>query len=204
MNSKKKITLLSVFAVILLVADQVLKMWVKTSFKLGESLTVFPDWFQLLFIENNGAAYGMGADFGDWGKIILSLLRVVLVCGLGYYIYRLVKRKAPVGILIGLTLILAGALGNILDSTFYGLIFTKSTTEAVAHFTLDGGYSSFMMGQVVDMFYFPLFKWEAHPQWLNFLFNAEGYFFGPVFNLADAYISVAVVYLLLFQYKFFK
>lgn len=205
MNSTKKITLLSVFALILLVADQVLKIWVKTSFKLGESLTVFPDWFQLLFIENNGAAYGMQMELGggfDWGKLILSLLRIALVCGLGYYIYRLVKRKAPVGILIGLTLILAGAMGNILDSAFYGLIFSESTPAQVAQF--GGSYAPFMMGKVVDMFYFPLFKWEAHPQWLNFLFNAEGYFFGPVFNLADAYISVAVVYLLLFQYKFFK
>lgn len=199
------IWMLSLLALVLLVADQALKIWVKTSFHLGEALVVVPDWFQLLFIENNGAAFGMQIDAGgsfDWGKLLLSLFRIVLVTGLGYYIYRLACRKTPVGILIGLTLIFAGALGNILDSAFYGLMFSASTPMQVAEF--GGSYAPFMMGKVVDMFYFPLFQWESHPQWLSFLFDGRGYFFGPVFNLADSYISVAVVYLLIFQYKFFK
>ncbi len=201
MNVKK----LSVLALVLLVADQALKIWVKTSFHLGEALVVIPDWFQLLFIENNGAAFGMQLDMGggfDWGKLMLSIFRLVLIAALGYYIYRLAVRKAPAGVLVGLTLIFAGALGNIIDSAFYGLIFSASTPMQIAEF--GGSYAPFMMGKVVDMFYFPLFQWESHPQWLGFLFDARGYFFGPVFNLADSYISVAVVYLLIFQYKFFK
>ena len=200
-----KIKYLSILAVVLLVADQALKIWVKTSFQLGEALIVIPNWFQLLFVENNGAAFGMQIESGsafDWGKLLLSLFRIVLVGGLIYYTYRLARQKAPAGILVGMVLIIAGALGNILDSAFYGLIFSASTPMQVAEF--GGSYAPFMMGKVVDMFYFPLFQWESHPAWLSFLFDARGYFFGPVFNLADSYISVAVVYMLLFQYKFFK
>ena len=169
----------------------------------GEEIEIF-SWFKLLFIENNGAAFGMqiSSNGFDWGKLLLSLFRIVMVGGLGYYIHRLIRREAPMGILIGLTLILAGALGNILDSAFYGVMFSESTATQVAQF--GGSYAPFMMGKVVDMFYFPLFQWEGHPQWLSFLFDSKGYFFGPVFNLADAYISVAVVYLIAFQYKFFK
>jgi signal peptidase II len=200
-----KVKHISIIVIALLVADQILKIWVKTHFHLGESLVVFPNWFQLLFVENNGAAFGMQiAQIGsfDWGKLALSLFRIALVGGLCYYTYNLARQKAPAGVLVGLALIIAGALGNILDSAFYGLIFSASTPMQVAEF--GGSYAPFMMGKVVDMFYFPLFQWEAHPAWLSFLFDARGYFFGPVFNLADSYISVAVVYMLLFQYKFFK
>ena len=200
-----KVRHITIIVLALLVADQILKIWVKTNFHLGESLVVVPNWFQLLFIENNGAAFGMQiAKTGsfDWGKLALSLFRIVLIGGLGYYTYTLVRQKAPKGILIGLALIIAGALGNILDSAFYGLIFSASTPATIAEF--GGSYAPFMMGKVVDMFYFPLFQWSNHPEWLSFLFDSQGYFFGPVFNLADAYISVAVVYMLIFQYKFFK
>ena len=191
--------------VVLLIADQALKIWVKTNFQLGEALVIFPNWFQLLFVENNGAAFGMQiAQTGsfDWGKLLLSIFRIVLVGGLSYYTYTLVRKKAPMGVLVGLALIIAGALGNILDSAFYGVMFSASTPATIAEF--GGSYAPFMMGKVVDMFYFPLFQWSNHPQWLSFLFDGHGYFFGPVFNLADAYISVAVVYMLIFQYKFFK
>ena len=189
----------------MLIADQALKIWVKTNFQLGEALVIFPNWFQLLFVENNGAAFGMQiAQTGsfDWGKLLLSIFRIVLVGGLSYYTYTLVRKKAPMGVLVGLALIIAGALGNILDSAFYGVMFSASTPATIAEF--GGSYAPFMMGKVVDMFYFPLFQWSNHPQWLSFLFDGHGYFFGPVFNLADAYISVAVVYMLIFQYKFFK
>ena len=196
---------ISILFVLLLVADQALKIWVKTNFHLGEAVTIFPDWFQLLFVENNGAAFGMQiANNGgfDWGKLFLSIFRVGLVGAMFYYINYLLKQKAPKGVIIGLVLIAAGAIGNIIDSAFYGLIFSASTPATVAH--LGGSYAPFMMGRVVDMFYFPLFQWSNHPQWLSFLFDGHGYFFGPVFNLADTYISVAVVYMLIFQYKFFK
>ena len=200
-----KVKHISIIVLALLIADQALKIWVKTNFHLGEAIVVIPNWFQLLFVENNGAAFGMqiaSAGGFDWGKLALSLFRIVLIVSLGYYTYNLVRQKAPTGVVVGLALIIAGALGNILDSAFYGLIFSSSTPATIAEF--GGSYAPFMMGKVVDMFYFPLFQWANHPQWLSFLFDSNGYFFGPVFNLADAYISVAVVYMLIFQHKFFK
>ena len=191
--------------VVLLIADQALKIWVKTNMTLGAEIPVISDWFRLLFVENNGAAFGMQIDSAsafDWGKLLLSLFRIALVGGLCYYVYRLIRKEAPIGVLVGLSLIIAGALGNIIDSALYGVMFSQSTPLAVAEF--GGSYAPFMMGEVVDMFSFKLFQWVDHPSWLSFLFDSDGYFFGPVFNLADAYISVAIVYMLIFQYKFFK
>lgn len=203
MNFKK----ISLLVLILLVADQALKIWVKTHMLLDESITVFPDWFFLRFIENNGAAFGMHiytpGGF-DWGKLLLGVFRIAMVVGLVWLIRSLRRgdKPTPKGVFVGLALILAGALGNILDSAFYGLIFSESTRFTVAHF--GGHYAGFMMGKVVDMFYFPLFQWNGVPNMLRFLVDSNNYFFGAIFNLADAYISVAVVYLLLFQYKFFS
>ena len=217
MNLKK----ISLLVLLLLIADQALKIWVKTHMHLDEAIVVFPDWFQLRFIENNGAAFGMhiatpgGFDWGKpvllhlWGvtpgKLLLGLFRIAMVVGLGWLIRYLLRHKrseTPTGVFVGLALIVAGALGNILDSAFYGLIFSESTPATVAH--LGGHYAGFMMGKVVDMFYFPLFQWNGVPGFLRFLVDSNNYFFGAIFNLADAYISVAVVYLLLFQYKYFN
>ena len=182
-------------------------MCIRDSMHLDESIIVFPDWFQLRFIENNGAAFGMHiASRGgfDWGKLLLGIFRIVMVGFIGWLMHHLcTKRKdTPKGVIVGLALIFAGAMGNILDSAFYGLIFSESTPYTVAHF--GGRYAGFMMGKVVDMFYFPLFQWNGVPRLLRFLVDSNNYFFGAIFNLADAYISVAVVYLLLFQYKFFS
>lgn len=198
----KKVSLL---VVVLLIADQALKIWVKTHMHLDEAIIVFPDWFQLRFIENNGAAFGMHIASGggfDWGKLLLGIFRVVLAGGIAWLIGRLLRQRkeTPSGVIVGLALIFAGAVGNILDSAFYGLLFSESTPYSVAHF--GGHYAGFMMGKVVDMFYFPLFQWNSVPRFLRFLVDSNNYFFGAIFNLADAYISVAVVYLLLFQYKF--
>ena len=173
---------------------------------LDETIEILP-WFHLHFVENSGAAFGMRLEVGgaiDWGKLMLSLFRVVMIGALGYYIYYLTRpeRRTPRGVLVGLTLVLAGAIGNLVDSMFYGVIFTASTPLTVA--TLGEGYSTFLMGKVVDMFYFPLFQWNSCPEWLSFLVDYNNYFFGAIFNLADAYISCAVVYLLLFHYKFFQ
>ncbi len=202
MNIRK----LSLLILLLLIPDQALKIWVKTHMCLDESIAVFPDWFQLRFIENNGAAFGMHiATPGgfDWGKLLLGLFRIAMVGFLGWLLHRLVRRDdTPRGVLVGLALIIAGALGNILDSAFYGLLFSASTPYEVAHF--GGHYAGFMMGKVVDMFYFPLFQWNGVPRLLRFLVDSNNYFFGAIFNLADAYISVAVVYLLFFHYKFFN
>ena len=190
MNFKK----LSILAIVLLIADQALKIWVKTHMLLDESIIVFPDWFQLRFIENNGAAFGMHiATSGgfDWGKLLLGLFRIGLVGFLVWLIRSMMlnkEKKTPTGVIVGLTLILAGALGNILDSAFYGLIFSASTPYEVAHF--GGHYAGFMMGKVVDMFYFPLFQWNSVPNALRFLVDSQNYFFGAIFNLADAYISL--------------
>ena len=191
---------------VLLLLDQILKIWVKTSMCLDETIEILP-WFHLHFVENSGAAFGMRLEMGgaiDWGKLMLSLFRVVMIGALGYYIYYLTRpeRRTPRGVLVGLTLVLAGAIGNLVDSMFYGVIFTASTPLTVA--TLGEGYSTFLMGKVVDMFYFPLFQWNSCPEWLSFLVDYNNYFFGAIFNLADAYISCAVVYLLLFHYKFFQ
>ena len=195
----------SLLVIALLIADQALKIWVKTHMHLDEAIIVFPDWFQLRFIENNGAAFGMHIASGggfDWGKLLLGIFRVVLAGGIAWLIGRLLRQRkeTPTGVIVGLALIFAGAVGNILDSAFYGLLFSESTPYSVAHF--GGHYAGFMMGKVVDMFYFPLFQWNNVPRFLRFLVDSNNYFFGAIFNLADAYISVAVVYLLLFQYKF--
>ena len=200
----KNVTIL-LFVLILL--DQILKIWVKTHMCIDEAIMVVPEWFQLRFIENNGAAFGMqisSAGGFDWGKLALSLFRVGMLGRLGYYIVYLNRRKTgtPKGVTIGLAMILAGAVGNLIDSMFYGMIFTQSTPTTVA--TLGEGYSTFMMGKVVDMFYFPLFQWNSVPGWLDFLVDYNNYFFGAIFNLADAYISCAVVYLIIFQYRFFQ
>jgi signal peptidase II len=191
---------------VLVLLDQILKIWIKTNMALDESIQILP-WFHLHFVENNGAAFGMQLNTGgvfDWGKLLLSLFRVAMIGLLGYYVYYLsrAERKAPRGVIVGLVLILAGAIGNLIDSMFYGMIFTASTPLTVA--TLGEGYSTFLMGKVVDMFYFPLFQWNNVPDWLSFLVDYNNYFFGAIFNLADAYISVAVVYLCAFHWKFFQ
>ena len=203
-DTKKTGILLTVMLLLLLAADQILKVWIKTHLALDEVITVFPDWFQLRFVENAGAAFGMRiASSGafDWGKLGLGVFRICAIGLLAWYIAGLLRQRAPKGVLIGLTAILAGAVGNVVDSAFYGLIFSESTPYTVAH--LGDGYAGFMMGKVVDMFYFPLFRWESVPSWLNFLVDSNYYFFGAIFNLADAYISVALVYLLIFHCRFF-
>lgn len=196
MNGKK----LTILIVVLLLADQLLKIWVKTHMALGEAITIF-DWFQLRFVENAGFAFGMELGV-DWGKLFLSLFRVAMAGGIAWYLWYLIRAKAPTGVLVGFALIFAGAVGNIIDSAFYGLVFSASTPFEVAHF--GGSYAGLLHGRVVDMFYFPLFQWNSVPSWLSFLVDSNNYFFGAIFNLADAYISVAVVYLLIFQYKFFN
>lgn len=192
---------------VLVLLDQLLKIWIKTHLCIDQAIEIFP-WFQLRFVENNGAAFGMQLSTPgdiDWGKLLLTSFRVVMIGLLGFYIHylgRKPKTDIPNGVMVGLTLIFAGAAGNLIDSLFYGMIFTQSTPLTVA--TLGEGYSTFMLGKVVDMFYLPLFQWNSCPDWLSFLVDHNNYFFGPIFNLADAYISCAVVYLVIFHYKFFQ
>jgi len=168
---------------------------------IGENIPVLGSWFQLLFIENRGMAFGMFFG-GEIGKLILSLFRIILVILLVFYLRRIIKNKAPIGVLIGLALIMVGALGNIIDCAFYGLLFNESTSGQVAMLLPDGGgYASFLHGKVVDMLYFPLIQMHL-PNWVPFWGGREFIFFRFIFNIADSAITTGILYLLIFQRRF--
>jgi signal peptidase II len=192
--------LLIIFVILLL--DQILKIYIKTTMTLGQEFHVAGDWFIIHFTENDGMAFGLSFG-GEWGKLVLSLFRLGAIAAIGWYLYTLVQKKANTLLLVSIALIFAGAAGNMLDSAFYGMLFSHSTFHSVAQFMPDGGgYSSFLHGWVVDMFYFPLI--EGHyPQWVPLLGGDEFVFFRPVFNLADSAITVGVLMLILFQRSFF-
>lgn len=199
LSESKKLTL---FILLLLLIDQVVKFAVKLDMELYQNIPVFGNWFIIHFIENPGAAFGMQLG-GEWGKLLLSLIRIAAIALIAWYLHKLVKSSAPKGVLIGFALILAGAIGNMIDSAFYGLIFSESTPYAAATlFPKGGGYASFLHGKVVDMLYFPIIS-STWPQWMPWVGGRDFTFFSPVFNLADSYITVAVFYLLIFKHKYF-
>jgi len=172
---------------LVLIADQVLKTWVKTNMSLQQEFKIIGDWFIIHFTENNGMAFGL--EFGgEFGKLALSLFRVFAVAGIGYGLHYLIKHKYHRGLILNVALIFAGAVGNIIDSVFYGKIY---------------GYAGWLHGQVVDMLYFPIIK-GTFPSWFPFWANEPFEFFRPVFNLADAAISVGVIAILIFQKSYFK
>lgn len=188
-----------IIILIVLLVDQISKFWVKMTMTIGESIPVFGKWFQIYFIENNGMAFGWELGM-QWGKIALSLFRIIAVALFFYLIYYLSKKKVKFGPLFGISLITAGALGNIIDGMFYGMIFSESTfTQVATLFPDGGGYSGFMQGKVVDMLYFPLFTF---PEWIPF-FGGQ-IFFSPIFNVADSAITIGFLYLLIFQWDFLK
>ena len=179
-----------------LVIDQILKIWVKTNMTLHESIEI-ASWFKITFIENNGMAFGM--EIGS--KIFLSVFRIVAVAALSYYIYVQVRERARWGYVVLLSMILAGAIGNLIDCLLYGLIFNVSTPYNVAEFVSFGdGYAPVLMGRVVDMFYFPLIE-STWPTWVPFVGGQDFVFFSPVFNFADANVSVGIIALLMFYRK---
>ena len=180
-------TRITILVVLLLILDQVVKILVKTNMSLGQSIPVFGNWFQILFIENNGMAFGL--QFGEgWGKLALSLCRLVLIVLIIIYQRKLLKKpETPTGVLVGLAAILCGAIGNMIDSMFYGIIFD---------------YAPFLYGKVVDMLYFPLID-TTLPANFPIWGGRHIIFFRPIFNIADSCITCGAIYLLIFQWRFF-
>ena len=189
--SKSQKTILLVFLIIFV--DQFSKLWVKTHLQLGEGIHVF-DWFYILFVENNGMAFGI--EF--IGKIFLSLFRIIAVCLLVYYIYKLLKgNKTTYGYIASVAAVLAGAIGNIIDCVFYGIMFTDSYGRVAKMFPPEGGYETLFRGKVVDMLYFPIIE-SSFPSWIPFVGGQDFVFFSPVFNLADSAICIGIFVIILF------
>lgn len=186
---------------LVLTADQWSKIWVKTHMMLGDDFPVLGEWFYIHFIENKGMAFGM--EFGgEWGKIALTLFRIVASFGIGYYLFKVLPKNAHKGLKISVALIFSGAIGNILDSLFYGVIFSDSFNQIATFMPEGGGYAPALYGWVVDMFWFPLMEGNF-PDWLPIWGGEHFMFFRPVFNIADAAISVGIGLVFIFNKQFF-
>ena len=184
-----------------LVLDQALKIWVKTHMYLGQEYQIF-DWFYIHFTENNGMAFGM--EFGgDWGKLALSLFRIVFVVFMVSFLLKLIRKNADKVLIVSLSLVIAGAIGNIIDGTLYGILFSESYRQLATFLPEAGGYAPLFFGKVVDMFYFPIFKGYL-PEWIPFWGGDYFVFFRPVFNIADSAISIGVAIMVVFQNKVMK
>ena len=195
--SLKKATLI---IILILLIDQISKFYIKTNFVLGEEIRVF-EWFRILFVENEGMAWGAKIP-GEYGKLALTLFRIVAIGGIGYWLWDSVRKNASRILIFCIALIFAGAMGNIIDSVFYGIIFNDSHGQVATLFPDAGGYGTVFHGKVVDMLYFPLWKGYL-PEWLPFWGGDFFTFFDPVFNVADSSISVGVILLLIFNKRAF-
>jgi signal peptidase II len=197
-NSTKAVSLI----ILILLVDQIIKIQVKTTMTIGESITIFGNWFFIKFIENPGMAFGMDIP-GKLGKPVLTVFRIIAVIAIGWYLRELIRKQVKTGLILCVALIFAGAMGNIIDSVFYGLIFNESTYYTVAQiFPKEGNYGAILHGRVVDMLYFPIIR-GVFPSWFPFSAGQEFIFFRPIFNIADSSISVGIISILLFQKKFF-
>lgn len=199
MSVAKKSILLIFF---ILLADQVLKIWIKTHMVIGQEYHILGNWGIIHFIENNGMAFGMEMG-GKPGKLILSIFRIIAISGIGWYLSTLIKKKANLAFILAVSAIMAGAIGNIIDSAFYGMIFSESYSQPAILFPPGGGYSSFLHGRVVDMFYFPVIN-THWPDWSPLRPGQSLIFFRPVFNLSDTAITCGVFSILLFQKRMFR
>jgi signal peptidase II len=199
MSSGKKSVL---FIILILISDQILKIWIKTHMVLGQEIPLFGDWGIIHFIENNGMAFGMEMG-GKPGKLILSIFRIIAVIAIGWFLSELIRKKTNTPLILAVSAIMAGAIGNIIDSAFYGMIFSESFSQPAVLFPPGGGYSTFLHGRVVDMFYFPIIN-TTWPDWSPYRPGESFIFFRPVFNIADASITCGVFSILLFQKKMFK
>jgi signal peptidase II len=199
MSTAKKAVLL---ILLILIVDQALKIWIKTHMFIGQEIYIFGKWGMLNFIENNGMAFGMEMG-GKPGKLILSIFRIIAIFGIGWYLSTLIRNKANLGFILAVSAILAGAIGNIIDSAFYGMIFSESFNNIATIFPKGGGYSSFLHGKVVDMLYFPVIN-THWPDWSPYRPGQSLIFFRPVFNLSDASITCGVFSILIFQKRMFR
>lgn len=204
MTTKRKQGLLCVSLIgVILLMDQILKIWIKTHLHIGEEIPLIGDWCKIRFIENEGMAFGFSFG-GIVGKIALTLFRFVASGALLYYIYYLIKKQnTSMSVLVCLSLIVAGALGNLIDSCFYGMIFNESYYQVATMFPPEGGYAPFLQGKVVDMFYLPIIE-STWPDWVPWVGGNDFVFFNAIFNIADASISVAVVWLMIYYIFFDK
>ncbi len=198
----KKKTIISLAIIIgILIADQVLKIWVKTNMMMGEEIHFIKDRIMLHFTENRGMAFGMELG-GDWGKLALSIFRILAIGGLTYYLIRLIKKNENTTYIVCISLVIAGATGNLIDSAFYGLIFTDSYGQVATMFPPQGGYASFLHGHVVDMFYCPIIT-THYPDWFPVKGGDSLVFFRPVFNIADSAITISVFLMIIFYKRIF-
>jgi signal peptidase II len=190
------------FIIVILIIDQILKIWVKTHMQIGDEIHLFGKFGMLHFIENNGMAFGMEMG-GKLGKFILSLFRIIAIFGIGWFLSSLVSKNSNLGLILAVSAIMAGAIGNMIDSAFYGIIFNESFNQPAVMFPPGGGYSSFLHGKVVDMFYFPIIN-THWPDWSPFRAGESFVFFRPVFNIADSSITCGVISIILFQKRMFR